>query len=112
MESRHGDLNALFTRSKKNRSKTYRYLDGQNEYKEFNFSCSVTVQPNTISSFLDLTLNTTKFTEACKDGITYHTNEYYVLPDTNIVLRSKQWISEANGYIIIHNYYAFQNNVV
>ena len=112
MESQRNDLNSFFTHATKKRKKTYRYLNGQNEYWELNFSCSISAETNKSSSFLDLTLNTTKFTETCKDGITYHSNEYYVLPNTNIVLKSKQWISEANGYIKIYNYYAFQNNIV
>ncbi len=111
LESQQTDLNSIFLRPKKRRSKTYRYLDGQNEYEELNFSCTVKTKKNTTSSFLDLTLNTTKFTETCEAGIHKHTNEYYVLPDTNIVLKSKQWISESNGYIQIHNYYAFQSNL-
>ncbi len=111
LESQQGDLNTLFLDPKKDRLKTYRYLNGQNEYRELSFSCTVKTRINTISSFLDLTLNTTKFTEACKAGSTTHTNEYYVLPNTNIVLKSKQWISETNGYIKIYNYYAFQNDI-
>ena len=112
LESQHNDLHTLFTSFKKNHSKTFRYLDGQNEYEEFNFSCSVLAKPNTIFSILDLKLNTTKFTEICESGETSHTNEYYVLPNTNIVLKSKQWISETNGYITIYNFYAFQNNLL
>ncbi|MDC3107618.1 YjbF family lipoprotein [Paracoccaceae bacterium] len=111
MESRHNDLNILFKSPSRTRSKTYRYLDGENEYNEFNFSCTVTAKPNTTSFFLDLELQTTKFIEKCESRNISHVNEYYVLPETNIVLKSKQWISEANGYIIIHNYYAFQNDL-
>lgn len=111
LESQQSDLNTLFLNPKKDRLKTYRYLNGQNDYRELSFSCTVKTRINTTSSFLDLTLNTTKFTEACKAGTTTHTNEYYVLPNTNIVLKSKQWISETNGYIKIYNYYAFQNNI-
>ena len=111
LESQQTDLNSIFLSSKKRRSKTYRYLNGQNEYEELGFSCSIKTKVNTTSSFLDLELNTTKFTETCEAGTKNHTNEYYVLPNTNIVLKSKQWISEANGYIKIYNYYAFQSNL-
>ena len=111
IESRHNDLVTLFKRPSKTRSKTYRYLNGKNEYKELNFSCTVTAEPNTTSSFLDLELKTTKFIERCESGNTSHVNDYYVLPKTDIVLKSKQWISETNGYIIIYNYYAFQNDL-
>ena len=111
LESKQTDLNSIFLSSKKKRSKTYRYLNGQNEYEELSFSCSVKTKKNVGSAFLDMTLNTTKFTEKCEAGTNNHTNEYYVLPNTNIVLRSKQWISKANGYIKIHNYYAFQSNL-
>ena len=111
MESDHDDLNILFKSPSRKHSKTYRYLNGKNEYKEFNFSCTVTAKPNTTSSFLDLKLKTTKFIERCESGNTSHVNEYYVLPETDIILKSKQWISEANGYIMIYNYYAFQNDL-
>ena len=112
LETKHNDLDTLFTGSKKSRSKTFRYLNGQNEYEDLIFNCSVLVQPNTISSFLDLKLNLTKFTEICKAGNQQHTNEYHVLPNTNIVIKSKQWISDENGYISVYNYYAFQNNLL
>jgi hypothetical protein len=112
MESKHSNIDSFMTHPAKSRSKTYRYLNGENEYIELNFSCFVAIERNNTSSFLDLTLKTTKFSENCKSGSFRHTNEYYVLPNTNIVLKSKQWISEANGYIFIHNYYAFQNNLL
>ena len=112
MEAKYNDLDKLFTHSALNRSKIYRYLNGKNEYKELNFSCSVKAKKNIDSYFLGLTLKTTKYTEICEAGDTSHTNEYYVLPGTNIVLKSKQWVSEVNGYVIIYNYYAFQNNIL
>ena len=111
MESSHNDLDILFKSPFRSHSKTYRYLNGKNEYNEFNFSCTVNAKPNITSSFLDLELKTTKFIERCESGNISHVNEYYVLPKTNIVLKSKQWISEANGYIIIYNYYAFQKDL-
>ncbi len=111
MESQQEDLNILFTRNIKTRSKKYRYISGENQYRELNFNCSLLAKTNTPSVFFNLTLETTKFTEICRAGSISHTNEYYVLPGTNIVLKSKQWISEANGSIIIYNYYAFQNNL-
>ncbi len=115
MESKQHNLNALFKSHSSSRSsshsKTYRYLNGTNEYSEINYSCSVTAQPNTTLSFLDLKLKITKFLENCESGNTDHVNEYYVLPETNIVLKSKQWISEENGYLLIYNYYALQKNL-
>ena len=111
MESQHNDLNTLFTRNTKNRLKKYRYLNGENQYRELTFTCSVVTKTNTPTFFLGLKLETTKFTETCLAETTSHTNEYYVLPNTSIVLKSKQWISEANGAIMIYNYYAFQNNL-
>ena len=90
--------------------KTFRYLDGENEYKDHNFSCSVVAKADTTSFLTDFKLDTTKFTESCSAGALTHTNEFYVLPYTNIVLKSKQWISDSNGYIYIYNYYAFQSN--
>ena len=111
MESQNNDLYNLFSRNMKKLQKKYRYIDGENQYMELTFNCSVVAKKNTPSIFLDMKLDTTKFTETCKAGTTSHTNEYYVLPNTNIVLKSKQWISEANGSINIYNYYAFQNNL-
>ena len=111
MESQHNGLHNLFSRNMKKLLKRYRYLDGENQYRELTFTCSVVAKKNTPSLFLDIKLDTTKFIETCKAGNTSHTNEYFVLPNTGIVLKSKQWISEANGSIIIYNYYAFQSNL-
>ena len=111
MESKHENFNTLFNLSTKSLNKTYRYLDGQNEYNEVSFSCSISFKKNISSKVLDLTLKTTELTEICTSGESNHTNLYYLLPGTKIVLKSKQWVSESNGYIIIHNYYAFQNNL-
>ena len=111
MESQQNGLDTLFTKNTKKRLKKYRYLSSENRYEELIFTCSVVEKKNIPSSFLSITLETTKFTEICKASATSHTNEYYVLPNTSIILKSKQWISEANGSIIIYNYYAFQNNL-
>ena len=111
MESQHNGLDTLFSKNTKKRLKKYRYLNGENQYTELTFTCSVVAKTNTPSFFLDMKIGTTKFTETCKADTTSHTNEYYVLPNTGIVLKSKQWISEANGSMIIYNYYAFQNNL-
>ena len=111
MESKHENFNTLFNLSTKSLNKTYRYLDGQNEYNEVSFSCSISFKKHISSKVLDLTLKTTELTEICTSGESSHTNLYYLLPGTKIVLKSKQWVSEPNGYIIIHNYYAFQNNL-
>ena len=112
IEARHEDLDKLFTQNILNRFKTYRFLNGKNRYEELKFSCSVKSEQSSNSKILNVTLKTTKFTEFCKSGDTQHSNEFYVLPNTNIVIKSKQWISKANGYVIIHNYYAFQNNLL
>ena len=111
MESEHGNIKNLFNLSTKSRNKTYRYLDGQNNYEEQKFSCSITFKKNTTSRILDLDLKTTELKEVCESEDSRHTNLYYLLPDTGIVLKSKQWISQNNGYIICYNYYAFQNNL-
>ena len=111
MESKQNALEFFFKRPSRNHYKTYRYLNGENEYNEFKFSCTVTVEPNTALSLLDLKLKTTKFIESCVSGNTAHVNEYYVLPETSIVLKSKQWVSKENGYLLIYNYYAFQQHL-
>tara|TARA_B100000886_G_C20386684_1_gene476378 strand:+ start:590 stop:1276 length:687 start_codon:yes stop_codon:yes gene_type:complete len=110
MEARHNDLDDFFTQNTEKSYKTFRYLNGENGYSEIKFSCSVVSKASTTTFLTDLKIKTTKFTENCSAGSAHHTNEYYVLPNTNIILKSKQWISEANGYIDIYNYYAFQNN--
>ena len=111
MESEQNGISTLFTGNTKTRLKKYRYLNGENEYKELTFNCTIIEKTNTPSVFLGLTLETTRFTEVCQSRTNKHTNEYYVLPNTNIILKSKQWISEANGSILVYNYYAFQNNL-
>ncbi len=111
LESQQNGLDTLFTDNTKKRLKKYRYLNSENQYEELIFTCSVVEKRDTPSSFLSITLETTKFTEICKAAKTSHTNEYYVLPNTSIVLKSKQWISATNGSILIYNYYAFQNNL-
>ena len=112
IEAQHEDLDRLFTQNILNRFKTYRFLNGKNQYEELRFFCSIESEQNSDSKILNVTLKTTKFIESCQSDDTRHTNEYYVLPNTNIVIKSKQWISKANGYVIIHNYYAFQNNLL
>ena len=111
MESNHENLNNLLNLTSKTRNKTYRYLNGQNEYEDIKFSCSISVKKNTTSQILDLRLKTTELTEVCKSKKNSHTNLYYLLPGTKIVLKSKQWISQNNGYIFCYNYYAFQNDL-
>ena len=111
MESKHGDLENFLNLSLKSRKKIYRYLNGENEYEELKFSCSISIKKNTTSQILDLRLKTTELTEVCKSKNDNHTNLYYLLPGTKIVLKSKQWISKSNGYILCYNYYAFQNNL-
>ena len=112
IEAQHEDLDKLFTQNILNRFKTYRFLNGKNRYEEMKFSCSLKSEQSRDSKILNVPLKTTKFIESCQADDTRHTNEYYVLPNTNIVIKSKQWISKANGYVIIHNYYAFQNNLL
>ena len=111
METRHGNPFTLFTKNSIKHFKTHRYLDGQNEYIELKFSCSFKSINNNVSSILNIKIKTTKFIERCTAGTFRHINEYHVLPKTNIVIKSKQWVSESNGYILVYNYYAFQNNL-
>ncbi len=112
IESEHGNLNKLFDLSSKRREKTYRYLSGENGYEELKFSCTISVKKNTTPHILsDIKLKTTELTEICVSEISSHTNLYYLLPDTKIVLKSKQWVSQTNGYILCYNYYAFQDNL-
>ena len=110
IESQHNHLNNFFLKQTKIRKKTYRYLNGENRYRELKFTCSITAKASTTYFLTDLQLKTTRYNEFCESESISHKNEYDVLPDTNIILKSTQWISETNGYITIYNYYAFQNN--
>ena len=63
MESQQNGLDTLFTKNTKKRLKKYRYLSSENRYEELIFTCSVVAKKNIPSSFLSITLETTKFTE-------------------------------------------------
>ena len=112
IESNHNKIEALFGLPEENYTKINRYLNGVNQYEELHFSCSIEAKITAQSQFFDLTIPTKKFQEFCVSKDVSHTNEYYVLSGTNIVLKSKQWISETNGYVEFYNYYAFQDNPI
>lgn len=110
--SQNKTIAALFKNSSSVYKKKYRYLDGQNRYSDITFNCSINSKLNIEIKMVDLILETTKFREHCKSKNSRHINEFYVLPGTGIVLKSKQWISPSNGSILIYNYYAFQSDIM
>ena len=89
MESRNSGISTLFKKPSRRHSKTYRYLDGKNQYNEINFSCTVRSKPNTASSFLDLEIKTTKFIERCESGNTA------VFPDSHLSINFVVLISKS-----------------
>ena len=52
IESRHSNLGNLFNLINKNHSKTFRYLNGQNEYIEMKFSCTIKAKETLLLLFL------------------------------------------------------------
>ena len=112
IESQNKKIATLFKKSSSVYKKKYRYLDGQNRYKEVTFNCSMKSNSNIEIKMVDLTLGTTKFSENCISKFMRHSNEFYVLPGTRVVLKSKQWISPSNGSVLIYNYYAFQSDIM
>ena len=56
MESQQNDINSIFTKYTKMRSsKTYRYLNGENQiYRELKFSCSMAYKEEHSLSLLDI----------------------------------------------------------
>ena len=75
IEAQHDNLDKLFTQNILNRFKTYRFLNGKNQYEQLKFSCSVKSEQNSDSKILNVTLKTTKFIESCQADDTRHTNE-------------------------------------
>ena len=87
-------------------------LERQIEYEDLIFTCTIKSRLNHETKILNISLNTTKFTETCNSETKNHENYFLVLPGTNIVLKSKQWISPSQGSLLIYNYYAFQNDII
>ena len=112
IESRNEYKNQIFKGYQKSYKKTFRYLGGENEYEDLIFTCTIKSRLNHVTKILNISLNTTKFTETCNSETKNHENYFFVLPGTNIVLKSKQWISPSQGSLLIYNYYAFQNDII
>tara|TARA_B100001250_G_scaffold324444_1_gene288003 strand:- start:129 stop:815 length:687 start_codon:yes stop_codon:yes gene_type:complete len=105
---KHPSIRTVFKNTSKNYIKIHRYINGENYYDDIQFNCSMTKQINFNLQILEHKLLADKFTELCKNKIHSYTNEYFLLPATNIVLKSKQWISPVNRSFHSYNYYAFQ----
>ena len=108
MALKHPKLKNNFTKSKMTYDKIHRYLNGENDYDDIRFTCTLSKKVNFNLTILNYNLPTDKFTEKCNSTNHYYENEYYLLPKTKIVLKSKQWISPVNKSLLIYNYYAFQ----
>ncbi len=104
----HTKLKTMFKKIQKNYSKTHRYLNGENDYDDIVFTCTLSREVNHNLSMLEYTMTADKFIESCKSSTHSYDNEYYLLPKTNIVLKSKQWISPSNKSFFCYNLYAFQ----
>ncbi len=105
--SKHSNLETRFDNIK-NYKKIHRYLNSENDYDDIEFICSISKKTNFKLSILEFNLLTDHFTESCKSSNYSHTNEYYLLPNTKIVLQSKQWIGPTQKAFLSYNLYAFQ----
>ena len=108
MSLNHPKLKKPFRALNKSYFKTHRFLDSTNQYEDIKFTCVMKKNPNSRLSILEYKILTTHLIEHCESNFHAYTNEYYLLPGTDIVLKSKQWISPTNGSFITYNYYAFQ----
>ncbi len=108
MTMRHKTLKTMFKKRQKDYKKTHRYLNGENDYDDITFICKLSKEVNRNLKILEYSLMADKYTESCKSPRYFYDNEYYLLPKTNIVLKSKQWISPSNQSFFSYNFYAFQ----
>ena len=104
----HTKIKSMFKKIEKNYNKTHRYLNGENDYDDIVFTCTLSKELNHNLRMLEYTVIADKFTESCKSSKYSYDNIYYLLPKTNIVLKSKQWISPSNKSFFCYNFYAFQ----
>ena len=98
----------LFKSKKLNYKRVHRYLNGENQYADITFQCfgrKVLSQPLNI---LEYKLIVDKFIEKCSNSKHSYTNEYDLLSNTSIVIKSKQWVSPTNNSFMTYNFYAFQ----
>ena len=86
----------------------HRYLDGGNKYDDIKFECSGEKITSKSARFLEYNLTIDKFIETCEGKKHKYTNEYQLIAGTEIVIKSKQWISPTNGSFLTYNLYAFQ----
>ena len=108
MSLNHPNLRRVFRNLNKPYFKTHRFLDSTNQDEDIKFTCVMKKKSDPRLSILEYKISTTHIIENCESNYQSYTNEYYLLPETDIVLKSKQWISPINGSFITYNYYAFQ----
>ena len=88
--------------------KVHRYLLGDNKYNDITFECVGTKIVNQSINILDYKLPVDKLIETCENAKFNYVNEYDLLAGTEVVVKSKQWISPSNNSFLTYNLYAFQ----
>ncbi len=106
----HPKLKKPFKHINKSYFKTHRFLDSTNQYEDITFTCMLKKKPTVSLSILNYKVSTDKVIERCDSNFQSYNNIYYLLAGTDIVLKSKQWISPANKSFFTYNFYAFQQN--
>ena len=98
----------LFLSNNVQYNKIHRYLNGENKYKELQFTCTgEKLEPQSIE-IVEYTLLVDRYLETCVNKYHSYKNEYDLLSGTTVVVKSKQWISPVNSYFLTYNLYAFQ----
>ena len=100
--------NKLFKSRHRNYNKTHRYLNGENRYDDVKFKCTGKKMAPQSIEIVEHTLLVDRYIETCVNNYHKYKNEYDLLSGSSVVVKSKQWISPANGYILTYNLYAFQ----
>ena len=100
--------NKLFTSRYRKYNKTHRYLNGENRYDDVKFKCTGKKMAPQSIEIVEYTLLVDRYIETCVNKHHKYKNEYDLLSGSSVVVKSKQWISPANSYILTYNLYAFQ----
>jgi len=100
--------NKLFASRYRNYNKTHRYLSGENRYDDVKFKCTGKKMAPQSIEIVEYTLLVDRYIETCINKRHKYKNEYDLLSGSSVVVKSKQWISPANSYILTYNLYAFQ----
>ncbi len=104
----HPFIKKPFKKLGKEYKKTYRYINGENDYDDIKFTCRMRKKSNLSMTILDSKILVDKATENCKSIEYSFSNYYYLLSNTEIVIKSNQWINPSNKSFETLNYFAFQ----